>query len=404
MVITVITEVFLAAKPIIENIENHGQQAFYVGGCVRDLLLKRKIGDIDIATSAPPAFIQKIFPKVIPVGIEHGTVIVRHGHQSFEVTTFRIDGTYTDKRHPDSVEFIDKVDQDLERRDFTINALAMDKHGVIIDLFDGESDLQAKVIRTVGNGYERFTEDPLRIIRALRFTSQLGFTIDEKTLDEMKRVREAIETLAIERITNEFTKLFAGEYLNNGIAYLKETEIHKHLPVFAQFPEIIHSLPKMLIPLYSFGEVIALMHIIDSNISVSRWIKDWKCSNKIKQEAVQLIAAFNNYKTNGLDEWTVYQLTASHYGGFKRLINTIYPNNSLSEEVLEQISNQLPIQTKRELAIDGNDLISLFPDVQKGRWLQIFINTIERKVVSGVLKNTKYDIKEWIKWNPPEIN
>ena len=129
-------EAFLQAIPVLEHIEKHQHKAYFVGGCVRDYLLKRPIGDIDIATSASPSFIQKIFPKVIPVGIEHGTVIVRHNHESFEVTTFRIDGDYTDKRHPDSVVFIDNIDKDLERRDFTINALAMDLNGNMIDLFD----------------------------------------------------------------------------------------------------------------------------------------------------------------------------------------------------------------------------------------------------------------------------
>src|SRR5690625_1728121 len=137
---------------ILRTIEQAGHQAYFVGGSVRDLLLDRVIGDIDIATSAPPQLIQKIFPKVIPVGIEHGTVTVRHEHTSFEVTTFRLDGEYTDQRHPDSVRFIHDIDRDLQRRDFTINALAMDKHGAILDLFDGKGDLKRKIIRTVGNG------------------------------------------------------------------------------------------------------------------------------------------------------------------------------------------------------------------------------------------------------------
>lgn len=404
MVITVMTEAFLMAMPVINQIENQGHQAFYVGGCVRDLLLDRPIGDIDIATSASPAFIQQIFSKVIPVGIEHGTVIVRHHHQSYEVTTFRIDGDYTDQRHPDSVEFIDQIDKDLERRDFTINALAMDKDGVITDLFDGQGDLQAKLIRTVGDGYERFTEDPLRMIRALRFTSQLGFTIHRQTLTDIKKVKPAIEGLAIERITNEFTKLFAGEYLPVGIAYLKDTEIYMHLPIFADFPEIIFSLPKALKPLHSFGEVIALLHVIEPRVSVAQWIKEWKCSNKTKQEATQLVNALEQYKRDGLNQWMVYQLSESYYGGLSRLINIFNPNEPITVDALEQIAHRLPIQSKQELAINGNDLIDLFPNRQKGRWLQIAISQIEKEVVSGRLNNTKYDIKEWIQWSPPETN
>src|SRR5699024_6912806 len=134
MLINMLTKSFMAGIEIIEILESHQHQAFFVGGCVRDLLLERPIGDIDIATSASPDKVQQIFNKVIPVGLEHGTVIVRHDHQSFEVTTFRVDGKYTDQRHPDEVEFINTIDKDLERRDFTINALAMDKEGKIVDL------------------------------------------------------------------------------------------------------------------------------------------------------------------------------------------------------------------------------------------------------------------------------
>src|SRR5699024_9403305 len=128
---------FNDGKKVIKEIEKHHHKAYFVGGCVRDFLLNRSIGDIDIATSALPDQIQQIFPQVIPVGIEHGTVIVRYNHVSYEVTTFRLDGKYTDQRRPDSVQFIDRINEDLERRDFTINALAMDLNGNITDLFDG---------------------------------------------------------------------------------------------------------------------------------------------------------------------------------------------------------------------------------------------------------------------------
>ena len=399
-----LTASFLMAKPIIEHIEKYNHRAFYVGGCVRDLLLNRPVGDIDIATSASPAFIQQIFSKVIPVGIEHGTVIVRHNHQSYEVTTFRIDGAYTDQRHPDAVEFIDQIDKDLERRDFTINALAMDKYGVITDLFDGQADLHAKLIRTVGNGYERFTEDPLRIIRAIRFTSQLGFTIHNKTLAEIKKVKPAIETLAVERIANEFTKLFAGEHIDTGISYLKDTGIYTHLPIFADFPHIIYALPADLKPLYSFGEVVALLNIIEPRVSIDKWIKEWKCSNKTKQEAKQLVVAYEQYRKCGLNQWIVYQLNELYYSGFERIANILNPADTLSMNTLQEIAHHLPIQSKQELAINGNDLIALFPNRKKGRWLQTSIKKIEEEVVSGRLKNAKYNIKEWIQWNPPETN
>ncbi len=196
------------AADVLNILESHGYKAYFVGGCVRDLLCGHDVGDIDIATSATPDAVQEIFDKVIPVGLEHGTVIVRHAHQSYEVTTFRTDGDYSDQRHPDSVEFMQTIDEDLKRRDFTMNALAMDKEGIIIDLFGGQKDIQRGLIRTVGNGVDRFQEDPLRIIRAVRFASQLGFSIATETLDAMKTAKQEMETIAVERIAHEMEKFF----------------------------------------------------------------------------------------------------------------------------------------------------------------------------------------------------
>src|SRR5699024_6516541 len=202
------------------------------------------IKDIDITTSATPAEVQQLFSKVIPVGIEHGTVLVRHHLESYEVTTFRVDGDYSDNRRPDAVEFIRDIEQDLQRRDFTINALAMDKHGNMTDLFNGQQDIERKSIQTVGDGMQRFKEDALRIIRALRFSSQLGFQIESSTLKNMNECKKDIEHLSVERITNEMEKFFSGEYIQNGLDYLSQTEIYLNLPVFKDEPSLFGKLPE----------------------------------------------------------------------------------------------------------------------------------------------------------------
>ncbi|MFC4022963.1 CCA tRNA nucleotidyltransferase [Oceanobacillus longus] len=403
MVNRMLPKAFLMAKPVLEHIEKHNHQAYFVGGCVRDLLLNRPLGDIDIATSASPEYIQEIFPKVIPVGIEHGTVIVRYEKESYEVTTFRMDGNYSDKRHPDTVQFIDKIDKDLERRDFTINALAMNLRGDMIDLFGGKEDIQKEIIRTVGNGYERFTEDPLRIIRALRFSSQLGFTIHPETLDDIKLVRHEIKSLAMERITNEFTKLFAGTYITTGIQYVKNLEIGKFLPVFSDFPDIINLIPSTMKPLKSFGEVITLLHLLKPEVTINHWVTKWKCSNKTKFEASQLLEAYKHYTVNGLDNMLVYRLRPEFYAGFVRLVH-ILEDTSVSMQQMVMIENKLEIYQKSDLAINGHDLIELFPERKKGPWLNHVINQIEQEVVTGKLMNNKNVIKDWVKWNPPAID
>ncbi len=395
---------FKKAKPIIRKIEQHGCKAYFVGGCVRDYLLQREIGDIDIATSASPEKIKKIFTKVIPVGIEHGTVIVRHDHQSYEVTTFRIDGNYSDQRHPDSVTFIDRIDEDLRRRDFTINALAMDGNGYILDLFEGQKDLRDKLIRTVGNAADRFQEDPLRIIRALRFTSRLGFTIHPETMEAMINVKSSIQSLAVERIQSELAKFFSGPHINQGLDYLKKSGVYTEMPIIKDNLQLIYMLPKPMIPLHSFGELIALMYYLDDSITITDWAKQWKCSNKTKEEALQLNTAIKDYITFGLHPWLIYKLNEKYFEGFIRLIQCIKLNGDLSLQGLKDKSETLPIQSKNDLAFNGYDLIDLFPEAEKGPWMQETLHKIEKAVVTGKLENYNETIKEWIKWNPPEIN
>lgn len=395
---------FVDGRKVIKKIEEANEQAFFVGGCVRDLLLNRSIKDIDIATSASPKCIQTLFKKVIPVGIEHGTVIVRFNHQSYEVTTFRVDGKYSDQRHPDHVKFIHKIDKDLERRDFTINSLAMDREGKIIDLFGGKKDLQLKIIRTVGNGHERFLEDALRMVRAIRFSSQLGFTIEKETLTNIIDLRESIQSIAIERMTNEFTKLFAGKYVNKGIYYLQKSKIYQYLPIMSQHPYIIDDFPILKYPFRSFGEVLALFNYLDPNIPISKWINGWKCSNQTKREMIALSKALHYYSQNGLDRWLVYDLPAKYYKGFLRLINNIWTNNWIDISLIKKIEKETPIRSTHDLALKGDDIIEMFPHRKKGPWIRNTINKIEKAIVFGKLRNRKTDLKEWIKCSPPKID
>lgn len=395
---------FLDGVNILETIEKAGYQAYFVGGSVRDFLLKREIRDIDITTSASTEVIQSLFPKVIPVGIEHGTVIVRFNHISYEVTTFRMDGKYSDQRHPDHVEFVSNIEEDLHRRDFTINAMAMDRNGKIIDLFGGKNDLKDKNIRTVGNGFDRFREDPLRIIRALRFVSQLGLTIEQATYNNMKTVKNEIDSLAIERIKSEMTNFFAGDYIEQGILYLKSTGIYENLPIIKENPDLIHELAPPFSPLMSFGEIIAFFHFKKNKISVSQWIKAWKCSNKEKQEALELTRALDYYDKRELDQWLVYQLPNDLFPGFIRLSHNLFKSSNLNLEDLNEIAQKLPIRSQKDLNINGNDLIALFPHLKRGRWINDSLCKIEKEVVFDRLINTKTNLKEWITCNPPEIN
>lgn len=393
---------FQDALFILNRIEAAGHQAYFVGGCVRDVFLDRPIGDIDITTSAKPQKIQEIFDEVIPVGIEHGTVIVRHNQVSYEVTTFRVEGTYSDQRHPDSVQFIDYIDKDLERRDFTINALAMDSNGNVLDLFHGLEDLDNRIIRTVGNGYERFKEDSLRILRAIRFSSQLGFTIEEGTKTAMKAVKKEVEGLAVERITKEMQKLFSGDFVASGLHNLLEIGLEEHLPVFNRY-QVLHALIPKIKPLPSLSEVICLLHQTNKEIIIHEIVKGWKCSNKIYREATQLNEAINYYERNGLDNWLVYILLPNLHNEFSRLTQILFMD-VVEKDELQRIKAQLPIRSKQELLMNGNDIIGMFPNLHKGPWINGLITQIEKQIVLGKLENNKSMLKDWLKWNPPEEN
>lgn len=195
-----------AVQKIIRSCQEHGQAAYAVGGCVRDSLLGRVPGDWDIATSALPQEVKDIFPKTIDTGLAHGTVTVRMDGQSFEVTTYRLDGEYEDSRHPKQVTFTDSIRDDLARRDFTINAMAYNDDSGLIDPFGGQKDLSDGVIRCVGDPDARFSEDALRMLRAVRFSSQLGFRVLPEVQNAMCRCAGRICAVSAERVREELTK------------------------------------------------------------------------------------------------------------------------------------------------------------------------------------------------------
>lgn len=190
--------------------ENHFE-GYVVGGCVRDSILGRAPGDWDITTSAKPEEVKKIFRRTVDTGLEHGTVTVLVGDEGFEVTTYRLDGKYEDHRHPEKVEFTPNLEEDLKRRDFTINAMAYTPEQGLVDVFDGMGDIKRRCIRCVGDPIERFAEDALRMLRGIRFAGQLGFDIERDTMDAMRERSGTIAKISAERIRVELTKLLLSK-------------------------------------------------------------------------------------------------------------------------------------------------------------------------------------------------
>ena len=237
-------------KTVIGELKAHGYDAYAVGGCIRDSILGRTPGDWDITTSAKPQQVKAIFPRTVDTGIQHGTVTVLMDKEGFEVTTYRIDGEYEDARHPKDVIFTSNLLEDLKRRDFTINAMAYNDETGLVDAFDGIADLKATRIRCVGEPTERFTEDALRMMRAVRFAAQLGFTIEDATRQAICDMAENLSKISAERIQVELVKMLVSP--NPGLLALSyELGITK--VVLPEFDEMMRTGQETPHHMYSVG-------------------------------------------------------------------------------------------------------------------------------------------------------
>lgn len=401
-------ESFIKAKPIIETLIEAGFEAYFVGGSVRDHLLGRSRGDIDIATSALPEDVQALFNRTIPVGIKHGTVVVLHNQEMYEVTTFRIDGDYQDFRRPSKVEFVTSLEEDLSRRDFTINAIAMDIHGTIIDPFEGQKDLKNKLIQTVGNPDDRFLEDPLRIMRAIRFVSQLDFELSPETKESIKRHAHLLTKISVERVLVEFEKLLTGQAANEkAIMLIAELQIQNYLPLLDNKAEELRQFAVLCSQqaLTLEEQWALLIHILKIE-DIEFFFRQWKSSNeriKTCRLYLNVIAGLKN--CTNLSRYTVYTYGPEAVKSGIRLYCLL--ENKQSDAVLTElqtITQSLPIVARKEMAITGNDLIEWYSK-KGGPWLSKTIEIVERAVVNGEVENNKENIKEWLlTCNPPSEN
>jgi poly(A) polymerase len=226
------------ADHICQTLRATGHQAYLVGGCVRDILLKREPVDYDVATDATPDQVQKSFPNSLAVGARFGVVIVTEGDEQVEVATFRSDVGYSDGRHPDQVVYAKSPEEDVRRRDFTINGLMLDPgNGQVLDFVEGRKDLQAGVIRAIGDPEKRFSEDKLRMLRAVRFAARFGYTIDPATSEAIRALAPQIHQVSAERIRDELTKLLTEGAARRGFELLDETGL---------LPEVLPEITRMI--------------------------------------------------------------------------------------------------------------------------------------------------------------
>jgi tRNA nucleotidyltransferase (CCA-adding enzyme) len=389
---------FQQAVPILEQIEKAGYEAYFVGGSVRDYLLNKEIDDVDIASSATPIEIKTIFSKTVDVGIEHGTVLVLYKGNTYEITTFRSESGYEDFRRPQSVTFIRSLYEDLKRRDFTMNAIAMDRKGKLIDPFRGTEAIHNKIIQTVGKAEERFNEDALRMMRALRFVSQLSFKMDQETFLALEKYGRLLENISVERKTKEFEKLLLGINCQGAIQLLIDSNLYQFLPGLSGREEALQQFSTYHVHHLTINEIWSfLLHNLGvSSVQSSSFLKKWRLSNQ-KLKEVEKILYYLEYRTNeNWDRLSLYQAGLDISLSVERIVQVLHV--SPNDEDLKAIHQEyitLPIKSKADLAVTGQDLI-LWLDKAGGPWLSKLIAELEHAILLGKIPNQKEVIREWL--------
>lgn len=387
MIVEQIPSEFQQALPVLKTIQDNGFEAYFVGGSVRDTILGLPIHDVDIATSAYPAEVKALFKKTVDTGIEHGTVMVIDHGEGYEVTTFRTESGYQDYRRPDKVTFVRSLADDLRRRDLTINALAMDMNGEIVDLFGGLDDLKNHLIRAVGVPAERYHEDALRMMRTVRFASKLDFAIDPITEKAIAENAPLLAKIAVERIHEEWVKLLQGRNIKRGVQAFIDTGLYQYCPGLKDYrAELAQLLTLPAIKLTSeeavWTLITTLCELDDSQ--VSRLLRQWKSSREIIHNTLKARVALRALRQQQLDALMLYQtglpllLVANQVAAFFK--------NQVDETALRTQYEKLPIKSKRELVLTGNDLLKAKIITPGPRMGQI-LNTLEVEVVQGKVAN-----------------
>lgn len=440
-------EIPLPVQFIIQELEKYEHEAYMVGGCVRDSILGRTPQDYDICTSATPNEIIAALPnqEIIPTGLQHGTVTVLINREPYEVTTYRIDGKYSDNRRPDSVEFTNSLLEDLRRRDFTINAMAYNSTNGLVDPFGGVKDIENSAIRCVGSAHDRFSEDALRILRAIRFAAQLDFCIVEETDEEIHKSFGLLENISIERITSEFSKIVSSDsfysklLLYNDVFSLFIPEIKEMIGfkqnnpyhIYDVFEHTAHAIEncdskdfivRLAVFFHDFGKPFSYQDGEDG-------IRHFKGHGRISADLTDRIMQrmrFDNETRNNVVE-LVYYHDASFAKGkkyvkrwlnkigeiqFRRLLavrkadimgqNMEYEKNRVQElqeikELIEEVISDSECFTLKDLSVGGNDLISI--GYKPGRQIGITLTKLLELVIEGETENDKEVLlalaKEW---------
>ena len=387
---------FLEALPVMQQLVDAGYEAYFVGGSVRDMLLHKPISDVDIATSATPQEVKEIFSHTVDVGIEHGTVMVIHHKEGYEVTTFRTEEGYEDFRHPDKVTFVRSLEEDLKRRDFTINALAIGIDDQLMDFFDGIGDLERQCIRCVGDAKERFNEDALRMFRAVRFVGQLGFQIEEETKNAISLLKMNLSKVAVERMKVEFEKMIQSSYRKDALKLFVETGLYQACPLFDGKENILLKLAEF--PLKEMSVLQAWILFVDelnlSDKEVTHLLKSWKSSN---EQIRDVLVGYKTYRARKEDEWNFFLAYACPYEvGCEVEQLLIARGNSTSMEGLEATYQSLPICSMNDIQLNGHDIIRILKLDKKGPIIGQVLKTVEKMILEQSIQNDAEILESYV--------
>nr|WP_288931719.1 CCA tRNA nucleotidyltransferase [uncultured Streptococcus sp.] len=388
---------FQEALPVLEKIKEAGFEAYFVGGSVRDALLNRPIHDVDIASSAYPEEIKTIFPRTVDVGIEHGTVLVLEGQGEYEITTFRTEDVYVDYRRPSQVSFVRSLEEDLKRRDFTINALALNQEGEIVDLFNGLADMKNRTLRAVGVAAERFNEDALRIMRGFRFQAGLDFDLEDLTFQAMADCAPLLEKISVERIFIEFDKLLMAPFWRKGLESLIKAAAYDFLPDMKHSAEALKELLDGLAEDFQFAsseQAWAALLLALKVKDVRKFLKHWKTSNDFQKRVNQLVAVYEIRQERSLSKRDCYQYDLDLILQAESLRQAA--GLSVEFEAIEATHAALTIHDKHEIVVTGSHLIRDY-GFKPGPELGQILTKIELAIVDGELANSKEEIMNFIK-------
>lgn len=402
-------------KEEVNNILNifakRGYEASLVGGCIRDIFLGKTPNDWDIATNAKPEVVMKIFPHSIPTGIKHGTVTIIYNNSSYEITTYRIEGNYSNNRCPDSVKYVTDINRDLCRRDFTVNAMAYNLSSGIIDPFNGNNDILNKIIRCVGDPDKRFNEDALRMLRAIRFSCQLNFSIENNTMKAIYKNKNLLGNISKERIQDELCKILLSQNAASGITMLIATGLMEFI-----IPELISLLSvdknnmkdhnnntlKVLnaCPAKLEVRLAALLHVINKN-TCKTILKGLKFSNEIIDTVCKLVD-YDTGKFKYIDKLSIKKLIGSiGKENIYFVLDLIKADfgytqyvNDFESTINNIMTNEEPIFLK-DLRINGSDLINI--GFKPGKEIGITLKKLLDIVLSHPDKNTRIQLLNIVK-------